>query len=364
MQQNIEFLRAELGALLGHIGYYVRSDNRKPLPQQWREVRQLWARYHCVPYHYLKHRLYERAAGPDFIDFMPAILIRRFRLHRNPRSHVHMVNDKREAVRILAGTGVRCVETLFSISADGTVLRADGAIVSADAAVQTLRERGGVLFVKPIDSQSGQGTSRINAAEIDAESLGSMRNVVIQPALRNHPTIDAINATALNTVRVTTFVEQGRCTIVAAFLKVARGESAVDNLSQGGIAIGIDLASGALKQTGITQAKHGGHKFTQHPDSGVRFDSITLPWWRQTLELAERAALTFQPHTTLGLDIAVTADGPVFIEANENGTCFSLQEAWGPLGQTHLGQSALAHWLSTRTKRSKPDGAPGASSSS
>jgi glutathione synthase/RimK-type ligase-like ATP-grasp enzyme len=343
--EYVEFLRRETWP-------FFSSRERKSLRQQWQETRELWARYHCVPYHYFKHRLYERSAPPDFIDYLPAKLIKCFRSDRNPRSRVRMLNDKLETIRVLAGTGIRCAETLFSVSAEGTVLRGDGAAVGAETAAETLREHGGTFFVKPIDSRGGYGAFRISAAEIDAASIESMRNVVIQPVLRNHPIIDALNPGVLNTVRVASLIEDGRCIPIAACLRVSQGKAVVDNWGQGAIAVGVDLTSGVLNQTGITKAKYGRRIYAVHPDTGVRFGSVTLPWWRETLELAERAALGLQPHVTLGLDIAITPQGPVFVEANESGDFFLLQEACGPLAGTRLGQSVLAHWL--RTRRTRP----------
>jgi Sugar-transfer associated ATP-grasp len=346
VNQYVEFLQTEIRPYFG-------SRERKSFRQQWREARALWARYRCVPYHYFKHRLYERSARPDFIDYLPAKLVQRFRLDRNPRSHVRMLNDKLETIRVLAGTGVRCVDTLFSVSAGGTVLRGSGAAVGADTAAEELRGYGGTLFVKPIDARGGFGAFSITAAEIDAALIESMRNVVIQPVLRNHPIIDALYAGALNTVRVGSFVDDGRCILIAACLRVAQGNAVVDNWSQGSMAVGIDLTSGALNQTGITKAEYGRRVCAVHPDTGVRFGSVTLPWWRETLELAERAALGLQPHVTLGLDIAITPHGPVFVEANEAGDFFFLQEACGPLGGTSLGQCVLENWLRTRSARAR-----------
>ena len=338
MNQYIEFMQT---AVLPYFG----SRERKSFLQQSRETHALWARYRCVPYHYFKHRLYERSAPPNFIDYLPARLIQRFRRDRNPRSHVRMLNDKLETVRALAGTGIRCVETLFSVSDGGTIQRGDGAAVADHTAAEALRGRGGTLFVKPIDSRKGYGAFKVCAAEIDAASIKSLRNVVIQPVLRNHPRIEAMNAGALSTVRVGSYVEHGRCTLIAAFLRVAQGNAVVDNCSQGAIAIGIDLTSGTLNQTGMTLAEYGRRVYEVHPDTGVRFGSVTLPWWGETLELAERAALGLQPHTTLGLDIAITPDGPVFVEANDAGCIVLLQDACGPVGRTRLGQRVLEHWL-------------------
>ncbi len=344
MNRYVEFLQTEVAP-------YFASVDRKPLRQQWREMRNLQARYHSIPYHYFKHRLYKRSAPPEFMDYLPANLVQHYRRTFNPPSRIRMLDDKLETVRVLAGTGVRCVETLLIVDASGVVLKGDGTAVDTGSAVSALRNRGGLLFVKPIDSRGGYGASRLEAARIDAALLGSMRNVLVQPVLRNHPIIVALSPGALNTVRICTFIEDGRCTIIAALLRVGQGEAAVDNWTQGGIAIDIDLSSGSLRDTGITKAAYGRHTYAAHPDTGIPFSSVTLPWWRETLALAERAAEGLLPHATLGIDIAITPDGPVFVEANGAADIFSLQEVCGPLGNSILGRRVLAHWLNRRKTR-------------
>lgn len=311
----------------------------------------LWTKHRNIPYHYFLHRLYNRSARPDFIDYLPAKLFQHYRRTFNPPSHIHMLNDKRETVRVLAGTGVRCVETLFSVSAEGNVLKGDGSSADAESAACALRNQGGLLFVKPIDSRGGYGASRLEAARIDASLLGSMRNVIIQPVLRNHPVIAALFPGTLNTVRVCTFLEDGHCTIIAALLKIGQGTAVVDNWSQGAIAIRIDPASGALDETGITKPLFGRRTHAAHPNTGIRFASVILPWWRETLVLAERAAQGLLPHATLGLDVAITPDGPVLVEANGAGNVFQMQEVCGPLGYSILGRRVLAHWLNSRKAR-------------
>lgn len=335
------FLRAEVWP-------YFRCRDRKPLRQQWGEARALWAAYHCVPYHYFKHRLYERGARPDFLGYVPPLLVQRFQEDFNPPSHLHMVIDKLETNRILGKLGVPCIKTLFSVDADGTVRRDDGSSVEAATAASALNRIDGMVFIKPVDWGVGEGAHRMRASAIDAEYLAKLRNVVIQPVLRNHPVIDAIFAGALNTVRIDSLVEDGRCTLTAAYLKVAQGAMEIDNWARGSIVVGIDMATGALNETGLGHADFGRRSYATHPDSGVRFGSITLPAWPEFLEVAERAALGLQPHRSLGNDIAITPDGPVFVEANETAGFFTLQEACGPMAATRLGQRALEHWLQRR----------------
>lgn len=341
------FLKAEVWP-------YFRCRNRTSLRQQWREARALWAAYHCAPYHYFKHRLYERGARPDFLGYVPPLLVQRFQEDFNPPSHLHMVIDKLETNRILGKLGVPCIETLFSIDADGTVRRGDGATIDAVAAASALNRIDGMVFIKPVDWGVGEGARRMRASTIEPTQLAKLRNFVIQPVLRNHPTIDAIYAGALNTVRIDTLVEDGQCTLTAAYLKVGQGDMQVDNWVRGSIVVGIDMVTGALNETGLTHADFGRKACTTHPDSGVRFGSVTLPAWGELLEVAERAALGLQPHRSLGHDIAITPDGPVFVEANETAGFFTLQEACGPMAATRLGQRALEHWLQRRGIRPDP----------
>ena len=335
------FLKAEVWP-------YFRCRDRKPLHQQWREARALGAAYHCAPYHYFKHRLYERGAREDVLGYVPPILVQRFQEDFNPPSHLHMVIDKLETNRILGKLGVPCIETLFSIDGDGTVRRGDGATIDAATAASQLNRLEGMVFAKPIDWGVGEGAHRVRAADIKPAFLATLRKVVIQPVLRNHPVIDAIYAGALNTVRIDTLVEDGQCTLTAAYLKVGQGTMQIDNWAKGSIVIGINMATGALNETGLTHADFGRKVYAAHPDSGVQFGSITLPTWREFLEVAERAALGLQPHRSLGHDIAITPNGPVFVEANETAGFFTLQEACGPMAATRLGRRALEHWLERR----------------
>ncbi|MBS0400040.1 MAG: hypothetical protein JSR95_15330, partial [Proteobacteria bacterium] len=136
MNRYVEFLQAELAP-------YFASGDRKPLRQQWHEMRALQARYHSIAYHYFKHRLYERSARPDFVGYLPANLVQHFRRTYNPPSHMRMLDDKRATIQVLKGTGVRCVETLFSVDAAGAVLQGDGAVVDAGTAAVALQSLGG-----------------------------------------------------------------------------------------------------------------------------------------------------------------------------------------------------------------------------
>ena len=323
---------------------YLRSRSKKPWGRQLREMRALWQRYHCPPYHYFKHRLYEREARAGVLDYIPPELVGRYQRFANPKEKLTLLADKRETCRALAAARIPCVADLFSVSRSGQVMDGAGRAIPVDLAAAQLRERGGSVFVKPIDGGVGNGASARLAGEVADELFTTARHVIIQPVLHNHPLLARLFPHSLNTVRLDTLLDGDRCFITGACLKLGTGRSQVDNWAKGAIAVGIDMMTGALASSGIRKAAFGRTTHTVHPDTGVRFEGVSIPYWPDIVKLAERAAFALSPHVTLGWDIAVTPDGPVAIEANQTGDFFLLQEACGPLGRTALARKAIRHW--------------------
>jgi hypothetical protein len=324
---------------------YLRSPTKKGLGRQLREARALWRKYQCMPYHYFKHRLYEHESTlDDVLDYVPPAVIRHFQLAANSREHMRILVDKLQTNRAVAIHGVPCIATLFYVDADGRITDGKGAPTTAEAATALLRQRGEDAFVKPIDDGVGNGAFRVSADSAEP-SLFAKRKIVIQPRMQNHPELARIFPKTLNTIRVDTLIDGDDCVINAACLKVGTGGAHVDNWAQGAIAIGIDLRTGRLARRGIRKAAFGRARPETHPETGVRFADVVVPWWPETLEIARLAALALRPHQSLGLDIAITPEGPLFVEANDTGDFFLLQESCGPLGRTRLCDRALQLWL-------------------
>ena len=54
----------------------------------------------------------------------------------------------------------------------------------------------------------------------------------------------------------------------------------------------------------------------RHPDSGAEISGFRLPCWDQLRPFAEHAHRGFSDRVLIGWDIALTADGPILVEAN------------------------------------------------
>ena len=74
---------------------------------------------------------------------------------------------------------------------------------------------------------------------------------------------------------------------------------------------------GSLARFGFRNPRYGG-RTDRHPDTGVVFSEFTVPHYQEAVEMAFRAHRLFYRVRSIGWDIAITEEGPVFIEGNDN----------------------------------------------
>ena len=129
--------------------------------------------------------------------------------------------------------------------------------------------------------------------------------------------------------RILVYAPKGeRAKVVGAYVRIGRQGAIVDNHGAGGMLAGIDLASGRV---GIAyDTAHEPH--THHPDTGRQIEGRILPYWRESVVLAERTLDAFPMMRFAGFDVAVTPGGPAVIEINnfpgtDGVACTNLQLA-------------------------------------
>jgi hypothetical protein len=166
---------------------------------------------------------------------------------------------------------------------------------------------------------------------------------VIQPRFQNHPDMIALSGTdALQTVRIVTWLTPaGDVEIYLTLLKIIVGKNLHDNFNfglSGNLTANIDPVTGILDHA--TGASGDGIAFQfvpKHPTTQRQIAGFRLPHWSATRELACHAAKLFLPIRTIGWDIAITAAGPLLIEANARWDTFNhLVVAASPQRQRQL----------------------------
>ncbi|MFT5696615.1 MAG: hypothetical protein ACI9QQ_002597 [Myxococcota bacterium] len=221
------------------------------------------------------------------------------------------------------------------------------------------------LFVKPCKGRGGRGTqawrftSLGDFVDIDGirmgrdqlldklirDSHGTM--LLVQQRAENHGALAWQNGHATSTARVMSVVnERGEPEVVAAVFRMASGRTIVDNIHRGGIAAGIDLATGKL-DSAIALGPEA-IRTDLHPETQRTFRGKTLPNWAEALALVVRAHRAFDGRCVIGWDVAFTPLGPVLIEGNSAPCVHLMQRGMDrPLGAGRFAE-LLAYHLKKR----------------
>jgi alpha-L-glutamate ligase-like protein len=171
--------------------------------------------------------------------------------------------------------------------------------------------RDGDLFIKSsgalIDDREVQRhTSNILAG---LHSLGGRNDsAMIEALIDFDPILKDYSYEGVPDIRVIVF----RGVPVMAMIRCATHSSdGKANLHQGAVGVGIDMGTGQS----ICAVQHN-RIVTQHPDTHISFDKLTIPYWQPLLELASGCA-GMAGLDYLGVDIVLDRlRGPMLLELN------------------------------------------------
>lgn len=157
--------------------------------------------------------------------------------------------------------------------------------------------------------------------------------------------MSALCEKSVNTIRIMTSSTSGVPKIFFAGLRVGNGTRDVDNFHSGGMGILVDEETGVLIGQGIDKDLN---HFSCHPFTKVKFDGYQLPFWDEIKKMVLEASLIEPRIMVIGWDVAITPDGPVFVEANRR-PGFDMPQVLYKRGRKDLITAALAE-LKARNK--------------
>ena len=153
---------------------------------------------------------------------------------------------------------------------------------------------------------------------------------MLQRAVHQADALNTLNPGAINTLRIVTLKTDDGIHVLSALLRVGTIQTgAVDNWAVGGLAVGLQH-DGRLKKYGLYKQGYGS-KASVHPDTGIAFESFAIPFIKEAYELAVAAHKFFYNVGAIGWDVAITDNGPVFIEGNDNFEITLMQACDRPL---------------------------------
>ena len=179
-----------------------------------------------------------------------------------------------------------------------------------------LKGRGDIIC-KPIDGSSGQGILKCTPEDyadpaalyqrLKEAGIGIVEDKVIQ-----HEAIAALCPTSVNTIRVATLLGDKKEGIVYAYIRIGNGK-VMDNVDCGGMAAPVDLETGVISGVGANKA---GEAYELHPMTGKRIPGTQIPYWDEVKRMCLDAMHVVPQVRFVAWDVAITPDGPVFIEGN------------------------------------------------
>jgi hypothetical protein len=309
---------------------YWPQEPRKSKARVLAELLWWLARHGEVNHYYYVYGMDRKRA--DRRDVLPYRRFRRIRNSRNLRTgraynYICVLRDKFLFAQFVSSLGLATPKPIALLDAR-TVSWLDGQMSMPLSNLLERRAEPLDGFCKPIDGIQGDGAFPLRLAagqawiEGEQVSLEQLRmrlqgRYLFQQRIEQHPALAALHSRSVNTVRLITFCNAGEAIVFSAALRVGTAGHSVDNWAAGGLIIGVDPTCGTLRDEGFFKPGYGG-RVREHPDSGIRFAGYAIPHFQAAVQLVTRLHEHLSGIHSVGWDIAITPDGPVVIEGNDD----------------------------------------------
>lgn len=145
--------------------------------------------------------------------------------------------------------------------------------------------------------------------------LKNIENYIVEEYITQHPELDNIYGRAINTLRLITLNTQG-CISLPLSGMIRFGMHGRE-INAPGMEVLVDNNTGYTKSCGYEETVLS----ESHPDTGVVFQGIKLPYYEEAKNLVVAAAKLMPELPFIGWDIAFTPNGPEIVEGNGMPMC-------------------------------------------
>ena len=177
------------------------------------------------------------------------------------------------------------------------------------------------VIAKPIDEACGVGVQKLQKSDFESvramyDHIKEIGSPLVEEYVIQHSAISGLYPLSVNTLRIVTVTsDDGTPHILYAFIRIGNGGRVVDNINAGGMAAPIDLDSGKVYSVAFDKDYS---YYDTHPYTGTPIVGFEIPFWKESCELVLEATTRIPRLRYVGWDVAVTENGPTFIEANQH----------------------------------------------
>ena len=322
------------------------GEGVKSKTRQLTEIIQLLLRCQFTPDEYFYNCFYE--SGKDYKDMLNYLSNYHSLVYFHPKlldqDWVHILRNKL-LFNIYYSNYNMPVTNLYGYYSKMTGLLAEGTLLTSPEELKRylVKKKPINIVAKPVGGGRGKKiivTERIDYMDDDIlfyftddtvmnfteikkklEEISQRKpysGCLLEEKLVQHSLLKEINPASVNTVRVATFLNKSnQAEVHLAVFRLGRAKASVDNISRGGLVVGVNIEDGTLGK-GVFYTKYGSGLYNEHPDTKVKFTGLKLPYWDEIIDLCKNAARVSPFCRSIGWDVAITPDGPVFLEGNDH----------------------------------------------
>ena len=148
-----------------------------------------------------------------------------------------------------------------------------------------------------------------------AKAICVLPQGIVETWINQHHALSAPNPTWVNPIRIVAILHDGQIHIIGATLTVGKAHAEFANASVNAYFALVETGTGIVSSNGY---QYGGTMHVTHPDYGIKFKGLQIPNWDQIISIVTEAAKTIPQIGYIGWDVAVTEDGAVLIEGNND----------------------------------------------
>lgn len=175
-----------------------------------------------------------------------------------------------------------------------------------------------IIFAKPNNGICGKNIEKLRVSDFEDIRtlwyyLESKQLMLVEEAIVQHPHMQMLHPHSINTIRFVTVLYNNEAHIAATYLRIGNN-NIVDNFNSGGMVVPVNTLNGMVEHVAIN--KNGEH-FEKHPLTQVSIVGFSIPMWNACIELVKKASFIVPEVGFVGWDVAVAANCPCLVEANE-----------------------------------------------
>lgn len=332
MLENLHYSRRKVGEYINVFKKrrLIKSVN---LSQEDKTaIDAFWRKHYGKRISYNWHKLYASYTGVVDPMYFPEILYStNLEKRYNDFTTALIYEDKSQLDIVLRDISTNESNTVPSIiyCTSGLFYNNKHELVSRSEAISLLYNIGKCVIKPSIDSDSGRGVRVLNIRgdkDIKTnESLNSIlnsyeSNFLVQEYISTHESLKALNPSSVNTIRIITYICEGKVFHCPLAMRIGANEAEVDNIHAGGFGIGLK-DDGYLNQFAFTEF---GEKYSSHPRTKIVFSNHCIPGVSDAIKLVERKHQLIPRLTFISWDVTINESGePLIIEMNTRN-----QAAW------------------------------------